>query len=160
PFTQLTAHFNLPFDPTTIGTGNLTLSEGKVMAATTVDATTVRYTLASLVDEGPLTVSMAAGAVTDQFGNPMLLFSGTYNLDITTAALPTPTALNPLGSLVYESDYPHKTFISPAGDTDSFTLAVNAGQTLAVVVHPLDPSLQPTVHLFGPGGSSLGSASA
>src|SRR5262249_3667925 len=106
------------------------------------------------------TVSMAAGAVTDQFGNPMLPFSGTYNLDITTVALPTPTAVNPLGSLIYESDYAHKTFISPAGGTESLTLAGNAGQTLAVVIHPLDPSLQPTVQLFGPGGISVGSASA
>src|SRR5262249_6903177 len=79
PFTQLRVHFNLPFDPTTIGTGNLTLSEGTVTAAVAVDATTVQYTLSGVVDEGPLTVSMAAGAVTDPFGNPMLPFSGTYN---------------------------------------------------------------------------------
>jgi subtilisin family serine protease len=160
PFTQLRVHFNLPYDPTTIGTSNLTLSEGTVTAAVAVDATTVQYTLSGIVDEGPLTASMAAGAVTDQFGNPMLPFSGTYNPDIITAALPTPTPVNPLGSLIYESDYPHRAIISPSGDTANFTLAVNAGQTLAVVIHPLDPSLQPTVQLFGPDGSSLGSASA
>jgi subtilisin family serine protease len=160
PFTQLDVHFNLPYDPTTIGTSNLTLSQGTVKAATAVDATTVRYTLSGIVDEGPLTASMAAGAVTDQFGNPMLPFSATYNPDIITAALPTPTPVNPLGSLIYETQYPHKAIISPAGDTANFTVAVNAGQTLAVVVHPLDPTLQPTVQLIGPNGNSLGSASA
>jgi hypothetical protein len=103
---------------------------------------------------------MAAGALTDPFGNPMLPFSATYNPDIVTAALPTPTAVNPPGSLVYETVYPHKAIISPATDTTNFTVAVNAGQTLAVVIHPVDGPLQPTVELFGPGGSFLGSAVA
>src|SRR5262249_25849936 len=155
PFTKFLVHFNIPFDPTTISTSNLTLSDGTVTAASGVDATTAQYTLSGLVDEGPQTISLAAGAVTDPFGNPMLPFSGTYNPDIITAALPTPTAVNPLGSLIYESDYQHKAIISPVGDTANFTLAVNAGQTLAVVIHPTDPSLQPTVQLFGTGGSSL-----
>jgi subtilisin family serine protease len=158
PFTQLRVDFNVPFDPTSIGTGNLTLSEGTVAAAVAVDATTVQYTLSGIVDEGPLTVSMAAGAVTDPFGNPMLPFSATYNPEIVTAALLTPTPVHPLGSLVYESVYPHRAIISPVTDADSFTVEVNAGQTLAAVIHPVDASLQPTVQLFGPGGGFLGSA--
>src|SRR5262249_18777988 len=55
PFTSLLVSFNRAFDPATVGTGNLSLSQGTVTAATMVDATTIQYTLAGLTDEGTLT---------------------------------------------------------------------------------------------------------
>jgi hypothetical protein len=114
-----------------------------------LDATTIQYTLAGVTDEGTMTVTMAANALTDTNGTPMVPFSGSYSLDISTVPLPTPTtAGQPLGSLVYQTGYNHPTFINPASDTDSFTLTVNAGEQLTALVHPGDPALRPTVQLF------------
>src|SRR5262249_54743860 len=45
-----------------------------------------------------------------------------------------------------------------AGDTDSFTLAVDAGLTITLLVTP-SAALQPTVELRGPGNTLIGSAS-
>src|SRR5262249_44132760 len=53
--------------------------------------------------------------------------------------------------------------IAFAGDTDSFTLAVDPGQTITVLVTPAPTSpnnLLPTVSLFDPSSAFLGSATA
>src|SRR5262249_32036151 len=79
-------------------------------------------------------------------GNP----GGNFVVDFTadfpdTMAYPTPlTPINPLGSLIYQGAPTFSTLVS-AGETDRFTLPVNAGQTLTVLVHPRDPGLQPTI---------------
>ena len=50
--------------------------------------TTVRYTLSGITTEGALTVTIAAGALTDAFGNPSPAFTGNYTLDIGTVPFP------------------------------------------------------------------------
>src|SRR5262249_24596269 len=50
--------------------------------------------------------------------------------------------------------------IAFAGDTDSFTLNVDPGQTNAVVVTPTTATLQPTVTLLDPSSNVVGSATA
>src|SRR5439155_19463681 len=103
--------------------------------------------------EGTLTVSIAAGALTDSFGNPGQAFSGSYTLDFGTVAFPTPlTAKPPLGSLIYDPSA--SGIIGPAGDTDSFTVNVDAGQTISVLVTP-GATLRPTVTLTPPSGPSV-----
>ena len=73
-------------------------------------------------------------------------FYVSFVLDVGTTAFPTPLkAERPLGSLVYDSSV--SGFISPAGDADSYTLLVDPGQKLTVVVEP-DTSLRPHVELF------------
>ena len=73
PFTTLTLHFSEAYDPATMSPLNLSLSQGTVTAATSVDATTIAYTIAGLSKEGPWTVTMHAGALTDTSGNPSQL---------------------------------------------------------------------------------------
>lgn len=66
----------------------------------------------------------------------------------------TPTA--PLGSLVYDGSTVDGT-IEFAGDAQSFTLSVNAGQTITIDVLPA-AGLQATVELRDPSNAVLGSA--
>ena len=100
--------------------------------------------------EGSLTTSIAAGAVTDQYGFPNVAFSATYSVDVGTVAFPLPLiAENPLGSMIYSGSVNNR-YISTGTDTDSFTIDLDAGQTITAVVQPA-AGLQPTVTLTGPG---------
>jgi hypothetical protein len=159
PFTDLKVHFNRAYDPNTLTTSNLVLSQGTVTAATAVDATTADYTVA-VTDEGPLTFTIAGGALTDVNGNPMLPYSGSFTLQIGTVPLPPTTASAPAGSLVYQTRYAGRTGIDFQGDTDNFTIAVNAGEQITVLVHPTGATLRSTVQLFDPGNTLLGNATA
>ena len=76
PLTSLNVHFNEAFAAATIGTSNLTLSQGTVTGFTLVDSQTVQYTLSGVNSPGTLTINMAAGAVTDPFGNAGPAYSG------------------------------------------------------------------------------------
>lgn len=81
---------------------------------------------------------------------------------ILLTAIPTPLRqLEPTGSLVYQGrpGFFDSEFDS-AGETDSFTIDLDAGQTASVVVTPFDPSIQSRVELHGPGASLLASVDA
>jgi hypothetical protein len=153
--------FNEPIDPATAGVANLTLSQGTVSAATVLAGnTTVRYTLTGLAAEGALTIGIPAGQLRDQADNPGFTpFSAGYQVDIGTATFPTPlTAQSPAGSLIYGGST--AALVNFAGDTDNFTLNIDPGQTVTLLVTPTDPGLQPTVQLLDPSGQTLGSAVA
>jgi hypothetical protein len=77
-----------------------------------------------------------------------------------TVPLPAPTPITPLGSLIYQTQYPGRTGIDFLGDSDSFTINVTPPQTITVLVHPTGSSLQPTIQLFDPGNTLLSSATA
>jgi hypothetical protein len=78
-----------------------------------------------------------------------------FTKDIATTAYPVPlTAKLPLGSLIY--DPTASGVITHNGDTDAFTLSVDPGQTIAVLVSPIDSALQPSVELYGPGNVLIG----
>ena len=62
PFTSITMHFNQAYDPTTVNTSNLTLSQGTVSAFTLVNSQTITYTLTGITFGGAITVSMAFDA--------------------------------------------------------------------------------------------------
>jgi hypothetical protein len=148
PFTTLDLHFSVPFDPATIRTSNLTPSQGRVTGATPLDDQTVEYTFDGVTFVDTFTVRMAAGAVTDRFGNPGLPYSGAFNLDLVEIPFPTPVASrSPLGSLVYETSAVG--FINPVGDTDGFTALIDPRQTITLDVTPTAPAmLQPQVDLY------------
>jgi Ca2+-binding RTX toxin-like protein len=146
-----------------VQTTDLVLSgiAGAFVSGVTVLAgnTTARFTLSGITAEGTLAASIAAGAINDAFGNPGAAFSASYAVDIGTVPYPTPlTAKNPLGSLVYDPST--SGLIGPAGDTDTFTLAVDPGQTITVLVTPTTAALQPTVELRDPSSTVVGSATA
>lgn len=166
PLTALRLNFNEPYDPATVGWNDLHVSQGEISWFNLIDADTVEYTFWGIRNEGTWMVEMAAGAVTDVYGNPMEAFSASYTLDFDTypySALLGPIA--PSGSLVYGDSYGYQTqtgLIDRSGDTDAFSLEVDPGQTITVTVQS-DATLRPTVQVFpahGGGNVLLGSASA
>ena len=119
--------------------------------------TTVQFTLA-IPTEGTLTASIASGAVVNEYGYPGLAYAASYAANIGTAPFPVPlTAVNPLGSLVYQGSTTG--LLAWVGDTNSFTIALDAGQTLTACVLPA-AALQANLTITAPGGATLGSATA
>ena len=158
-------NFNRPFDPSTVHPTSLVLSgvPGAFVSGVTYlnGNTTARFTLGGLTTDEPgtLTASIAAGAIADAVGNPNVGFSGSYVVDIPTQAFPTPlTAKDPAGSLIYDPSASDT--INYAGDTETYTLAVDPGQTISVLVTANSPGLQPTVTVFDPSNTNLGTATA
>ncbi len=162
PFTY-DVNFNEPVDPASVQTADLMLSgiAGATVSGVTVlpGNTTARFTLSGITVEGTLTASIAAGLVTDAFGNPGAAFTANYGVDIGTVPYPTPLlAKNPLGSLIYDPAIAG--MINFAGDTDNFTLNIDPNQTISLLLTPTSASLQPRIELFDPANASLGFASA
>ncbi|HXJ75808.1 MAG TPA: choice-of-anchor J domain-containing protein, partial [Candidatus Dormibacteraeota bacterium] len=85
--------------------------------------------------------------------------SGEYFLSNALSNSITPLiAENPPGSLVYDRTL--MAAIGTAGQVDTYSLAIDPGQTVTVVIVPLSAGLQPSVQLFDPSNASLGTATA
>ncbi|MCU0707694.1 MAG: S8 family serine peptidase [Pirellula sp.] len=161
PFTY-DVHFNEAIDPTSLTPSDLVLSGllGATVSDVTVSANglSASFTIAGIRDEGTLTTSIAAGAIKDIYGNDGASFSANYVVDYGTAPFPVPLKpIEPLGSLIYEAT--QRGIIDPAGDTDSFTIKVDPGQTITAVVEA-SGTLRSTVKIFGPNGSLVASSTA
>ncbi len=159
PFTTVDVNFNQAIDPASVQTSDLSLVRGTVTGFSLLNGnTTVRFALTDLTTEQSLSLAVAAGAFHDSQGNPNAAFdNGTVTLDIDSLAFPVPlTADAPLGSLAYDGNTSVAT-IQFAGDTDSFTLDLDANQTVNVTVAP-SSTLQPTVAVTGPGTNQSASA--
>ena len=79
---QYDVNFNEAVDPASVSTADLTLggSGGNVTGVTVINANmTARFTL-NIAFGGALTANIAAGAITDSFGNPGAAFSGNYTV--------------------------------------------------------------------------------
>src|SRR5215467_10085966 len=121
--------------------------------------TTARFTI-NVPSEGAFTASIPAGVITDAFGNAGAAFTGTYVADIGTVPYPTPMlARKPQGSLIYDPSVVGNSNIGFAGDTDSFTLAIDPDQTITAIVTG-SGALQPRVELRNPDSTVIGSATA
>ena len=158
----LTVDFNQPITPSSVTTSSLALSgvSGATVSAVSVLSgnATVQFTLSGITSDGTLTASIAAGAVLDQYGYAGAAFSGSYIVQIGTAAFPVPlAAVNPLGSLVYQGS--RTSAIGLAGSSENFTIALDPGQTLTAFVAPAG-TLEPTVTVTAPGGAVLATATA
>ena len=81
---QYDVNFNEAVDPASVQTSDLTVSGNSgpsVTAVSVINANmTARFTL-HMNFGGTLTASIAAGAITDPFGNPNAAFSGNYTVD-------------------------------------------------------------------------------
>jgi hypothetical protein len=80
---QFDVNWNEAVDPTSVQTSDLTLSSNPgatVTGVSVINGNTTRFTL-SIETGGSLTASIAAGAITDQFGNPNDAFSGNYTVE-------------------------------------------------------------------------------
>jgi hypothetical protein len=141
-----------------VDVADLTLDAGTVTSAARTGPKQATYTIDGLTAEGTLNVGIAAGALTDSYGNPNQAFAASYTLDFGTVAYPVPLlAEAPRGALVYDPSA--SGLIVPAGDTDSFTLAIDAGQKITVLVTPA-ATLQPTVTLTPPSGPTSSATAA
>ena len=83
PFTY-DVNFNEPVDPASVQTSDLTLSGIAGATVTGVSVINGNMTAEFTLDvnrTGTLTANIAAGAVTDQFGNPGAAFSGNYQVE-------------------------------------------------------------------------------
>ena len=156
PLTTLTVHFNEAYAASSIGTGDLTLSQGTVSSVTLVDSQTVTYNLSGITNSGTLTIGMAAGAVTDAFGNPGPAYAGSLILNKGPIPFPTLTAVGPAGSLIYQNSV---SGTIGAGSIDTYTMSVAAGQTLSILVTPA-AGLQAQLNLSGPGVSTAASSAS
>lgn len=153
--------FNEAINPATVQLADFVVTQGTVISATPVlGNTAVDVVIAGLVTEGTLTLTIGANAFTDVNGGPNPAgFSANYVLDYVTRAYPTPLAAkNPLGSLIYDPTIAG--LINFAGDQDNFTLAIDPGQTITIIVTPNSAGLKPRVDLFDPSSASLGFAAA
>lgn len=158
PMTNLTVHFSQEFAAGSVSASDLLLDRGTVTGFTIIDSSTIDFAIAGLTTEGPLSVQIQAGKLTDLAGNPSLPFAGNLILDVGTVPYPSPLgAVDPLGSQIYDPAVAGT--IGFAGDTDSFTLDVPVGQTISVVVEA-GTGLKPAVTLLDPLGVAIGTATA
>ncbi len=100
-------------------------------------------------------VQIPAAALRDTHGNPIAAYIGNFELDIDASSYTELAgelaAQQPRGSLIYDPVVTAS--VGHTGDSDRFTLNVDPGQTITVVVNP-DESLSPTLSLIGPGISA------
>ena len=91
---QYDVNWNEAVEPTSVQASDLTLSGNTGATVTNVEVingnTTTRFTL-NIPFGGSLTADIAAGRITDQFGNPNAAFSGSYTVKGLPPS-PTPTA--------------------------------------------------------------------
>ena len=79
-----------------------------------------------------------------------------FATDAGSQALPVSLVpVNPLGSLIYQTPAPTTGTIVFVGDTDDFTINVDPGQTLTVLVHP-SPGQQATIEVHDPSNTLVG----
>jgi hypothetical protein len=153
PFTY-DVNFNEPVAPASVSLDDLTLGLGTVLAAVALDADTVRYTIGGITTDTTFTIGIAAGKLTDAFGNPNVPFGASYSADITTVPFPVPLLpVSPLGSLVYTGNTAAN--LGTAGDRDSFTISVDPGQLLTIIVDPA-AALAVQVNLFDGADNPVG----
>lgn len=157
PLSSITVHFNEDYASSSIGTSNMTLSQGSVSSFSLVDSQTVTYNVTGITNGGTLAINMAAGAVTDTFGNPSAAYSGSLVLVKPPAPFPTPLAsVSPAGSLIYQNS---TTGTIASGSSDTYTLSIDAGQSLTVIVTPAS-GLQAQLSVTGPGVSQAATSAA
>ncbi|MCH8046032.1 MAG: pre-peptidase C-terminal domain-containing protein [Planctomycetes bacterium] len=98
-----------------------------------------------------ITLSPAGQSIVDATGNEMLPREFFVSLD---DSFPTPLEeVAPPGSLIYRRDTQGS--IVSAGDSQTFSIDLDAGQTIAVVLSPA-ASLRPTIRVEGPAGELIG----
>jgi hypothetical protein len=162
-----TATFSEPMDPTLLTLSDFQLY-GQLMGTYyypdyyTFDSTntvlTVRY--ASLPEDA-YTLTLFSSGFADRVGlHPVSDFNVDFTTDIDPngpVAFPALQQDAPAGSLVYDGTVSGG--IVPAGESDSYTLSLNPGQTVTLDVTSTG-GLQPAVALYDPNGALIGSATA
>jgi len=157
PLTTIQVNVNETIDALSVGLSDLQLSDGQVTSAVPVDGDTVEYTISGITQDGVLDLNMPAGALTDQFGNPMLAYQGVLDLDLVTGSISDFRRLEPLGGLAMVSDG-NSGLLHDATDVDDYEFYMQQGETVAVLVRPTDPLATITAELLGLTGPASSSA--
>ena len=157
-----TMSFNEAVLPASVSTSSMYLSgiSGATVQSYSIlpGNSSVQFTISGIGSEGNLTISLPPGGVTDPYGNPCVAFTSTYSTHFVTAPFPTPlTAESPLGSMVYDGSV--NGLVSFSTQTDNWTIALNAGQTLSAYVAPAS-TLRPILTIQDPTGATLGTTTA
>jgi subtilisin family serine protease len=158
PFSSVLFQFNEPIDPASLDLSDLILSQGVVANVAAIGNDAAEFTLSGIDTEGTLEISLAAGNVTDVFGNPNAAYANSYELDFGVAPYPTPLEpKQPLGSLIYDPVASGR--IGVVDDVDQFTIELDANQTISIQ-STAETDLQTTIEVFDPANTSLGSVTA
>ncbi len=157
PLTEIDLNMNEAVAVASLQVSDLRLSRGTVVGASLLDPQTVRFLVSGLT-EANLTLSMAAGALTDIYGNPSGSWTGSIVLDVGTAGFPVPLpALPPLGSRVHAGTWAG--MVNAPGDVDVFTIDLAPGQNASVKV-TASGGLMPVLEVRDASGTLVVSASA
>jgi len=136
---------------TSVSGDDLTINGQPANGFDPIDSHTVAFDVTSLAGGNTnYNVSMAEGAVTDLRGNGSEALAHSFSV-----AAPWERK-SPEGAMIYAATM--GSFLTPTGDTDSFTFDLDPNQVITVVLRPLEPALSGSVELFDPTGVSLGSA--
>jgi hypothetical protein len=158
PTIDLILQWNKPFNPASFSPSNFFVSQGTVQSAKPLTTQSIDLTITGVTQDGTLTLTAPPGAVLDSNGVPNLAFTGTYIVQIDSQRFPTNfQGVPPAGSLIYDPSI--NGAINFLGDTDNYSLALAAGQTLTLVLST-DPTLQGTITVTDPGGNIDGTATA
>ncbi len=117
------------------------------------------------IDSGPLGVGRYAFTIDadvtnpfgDQFDGDANGIAGDAYQIVFNIITPAPVPVQPPGSLIYQQNVTDT--IPNPGATDSYTVDLDAGQTVTVAIEP-NSTLAPTIEVFDPGNVLLGSASS
>ncbi|MFI5377923.1 MAG: S8 family serine peptidase [Tepidisphaerales bacterium] len=159
PLTEIDLTMNEAVDPASVRASDLALSQGSVLGAalSPTNPQIVQF-LVSEPTEANLSMSLAAGALTDQFGNPCAAWNGSLVLDVTTAPFPAPLApAPPLGSHVHAGSLPG--MVNVPGDVDVYTIDLAPGQRASIKVTGTG-GLSPSLEVRDPSAALVASGSA
>ena len=143
------------YDPTTsIATMTYNdLAEGNYTLTLLTSDTAFRDRRGNLLDGAP---SFPLPSGDSSPGDPFVVH---FKVDRTVEGFPTPlSSVTPLGSLNYSGDV--MAVLNEVSDVDAFSLSLDPGQFISVVLSPMDTSIQGQVELLDPAGTSLGVVAA
>lgn len=129
------------------------LPEGNYTLTLLTSAEAFRDRRGNLLDGSP-SFPLPSGDGTP--GDPFIV---NFVVDVDQQEYPTPLeAVAPLGSLIF--DPPRSGVFNSVGDSDAFTVNLDPGQTVTVLLTPQDASITGSVALLGPDASTLATATA
>ncbi|MBX7103175.1 MAG: pre-peptidase C-terminal domain-containing protein [Gemmataceae bacterium] len=149
PLTQIDVTFSDPVNAATLANSDLVLSAGSVTANQLIAPNVVRFTVSGLTAEGNVSATIPSNAISDTLGNGVNSFVANYAVDIGTTSFGALAATGAAGTLYYSGTASGN--VQSASDTDAFTINLEAGQTVSVLLTG-DAALRGSFNLAGPGG--------
>ncbi|MEW5770788.1 MAG: pre-peptidase C-terminal domain-containing protein [Pseudomonadota bacterium] len=139
---------------------DLTVNGVAAESVTVIDGNTLEFGIGNtFANAAEYQVAIAAAAMTSLSGQSIAGYNALIDMDADTQPYPVPlAAIQPTGSLIYD---PAPTgLFHAAGDADDYTLEIEAGQVLTVILHT-KPSVRGGVIVIGPDGvTQLGTGEA